>query len=615
MAEQQQQQQSQRRRFLHGLLVLAAPYWRGGGRRSWRAWGLTALLAALGVSQVLLAMWVNLWTADLFDALERRSAGRFAHQAAIFALIVLLTMLSNGAHLAVKRRLQLRWREALTMRILGAWMERARHYQIALVPGEHDNPDGRIAEDIRVATEAAVDLGHSLLYCVLLLLTFVGILWSLSDIVEVAGFPVPGHMVWLALLYASAGSVAAFILGRPLVRATDQRQGTEADFRFGLVRAREGAEGIALARAEPEERGRLATLFATIAAAWNRQTLFLGRLTLFSAGYVTLAPVFPILVATPRYLAGAVTLGGLMQVAQAFQQVTAALSWPVDNFARVAEWRASAERVLALRHALDELDAELAEISTGAARIEVVAAPRLALRGLDVANADGTAVATGISFEVAPGERVLVAGDPGALAAVFRVLAGIWPWGRGRIERPDGERRLAFLGPTPWLPGRTLREALCLPLGCAAVPEATLQDALARCGLTHLAARLDETGAWDHELSSADRQRLGIARLLLHRPAWILLHEATDALDAPAEAELIRTLAAALPAAATTTIVAFGRPSTPPELFHRTLTLERAPDGAVLIHETRARRALPRPPPPPAPVLDWMRRGFGHRRS
>ncbi|MBW8268209.1 ABC transporter ATP-binding protein/permease [Caldovatus aquaticus] len=596
--------------FFRELARLAAPYWRGARRA--RAWGLTVALALLTVAQVLLAMWVNLWTADLFDALERRSTERFLQQVLVFAAIVTLVMLCNGAHLVVKRRVQLGWREALTADMLATWMDRARHYQIAHVPGDHDNPDGRIAEDIRVTTEAAVDLGHSLLYAAMLLATFVGILWSLSDAVEVAGIPIPGHMVWLALLYAAAGSILAFVFGRPLVRATDQRQGTEADFRFGLVGAREGAEGIALARAEPHVRRRLATLFAAIAASWDRQTVFLGRLTLFSSGYATLAPVFPILVATPRFLAGTITLGTLMQVAQAFQQVTAALSWPVDNFARIAEWRASVERTLGLCHALDDLDAELAEISVGTARIERIEAPHLAVRGLDVANADGTAVATGITLEVAPGERVLITGDPAALAAVFRVLAGIWPWGRGRIERPETDG-LAFLGSAPWIPEGTLREALCPPRddGSAPPPEAALREALERTGLGHLCDRLDEAAAWGKVLSAGERERLGFAQMLLRRPAWIVLHQATDALAPDAEAALLQTLVATLPA---TTIVSFGRPAQPAELFHRSLTLERASDGTVLIHETRARRAVLRRPPPRVPVLDWMREGFGHRR-
>ena len=282
---------------VHGFLRLAGGYWRGSG--CWRAWSLTLGLALLTVALVLLQMRLNLWTADLFDALERRSTDRFLTQVAVFAAIVLGTVATTTAHQWVKRRLQLEWRNWLTARIIGRWMDRAKHYQVVFLPGDHDNPDGRIAEDTRIATEWAVELAHSLLYCVATLAGFVGLLWSLSGLTFIGGVPIRGHMVWLALLYAAAGSVVAFLLGRPLVRATDERQGREADFRLALVRAREGAEPIALAHAEVVARRRLARLFAGVAAAWHRQTAFLSRLTFFTSGYATLTPVFPLLFTTP----------------------------------------------------------------------------------------------------------------------------------------------------------------------------------------------------------------------------------------------------------------------------------------------------------------------------
>jgi vitamin B12/bleomycin/antimicrobial peptide transport system ATP-binding/permease protein len=336
---------------------LAGGYWHGRG--CWSAWGLTAGLALLAVTLVLLQIRLNLWTADLFDALERRSTDRFVTQLAVFAAIVAGTVLATTAHQVVKRRLQLGWRDWLTTRVTGAWMDRARHHRLALAPtGEHDNPDGRITEDIRIATEWAVDLAYTLLYCLATLAGFVGILWSLSGLVFVGAVPVHGHLVWLALLYATLGAAAAFALGRRLVHATNARQGVEAGFRVGLMHAREAAEPIALAGAEAAERGRLARLFAEVAAAWHRQTVFLARLSLFTAGYSVLTPVFAILFATPRYLIGTITLGELVQTGQAFQQVTNALSWPIDQFPRIAEWRASVERVLALAGALARLEAD-----------------------------------------------------------------------------------------------------------------------------------------------------------------------------------------------------------------------------------------------------------------
>ncbi|MFN7332275.1 MAG: SbmA/BacA-like family transporter, partial [bacterium] len=246
------------------------------------------------------------------------------------------------------------------------------HDQADLIPGDHANPDGRIAEDVRIATEVAIDLACSLFYCILLLITFVGILWSLSGWFEVAGVHVPGHLVLLAFLYAGLGAFVAFFLGRPLVRATDTRQTNEADFRFGLVRAHESGESIAVARGEPLERERLESVFETIAQSWHGQSMGLARLMAFSSGYVALAGVLPILVGTPRFLEGTLSLGRLMQSGQAFQQVTAALSWPIDNLALIAGWRASVERVLMLDEAVRVVTLEAARMGDTALNLDRV---------------------------------------------------------------------------------------------------------------------------------------------------------------------------------------------------------------------------------------------------
>ncbi|MFC7736142.1 ABC transporter ATP-binding protein/permease [Roseomonas sp. GCM10028921] len=341
--------------MLRDFLHLAGGYW--WGTRRWHAWGLTAGLILLTVALVLLQIRLNVWTAELFDALERRSTADFLTQVWVFAAIVFGTVLTTRAHVMFKRSLQIEWRNWLTMRLMERWMDRAKQYQLALMPGRHDNPDGRIAEDARIATEWAVELAHSLLFCAATLFSFVPLLWELSGLTFIGSQPVYGHMVWLAILYTLLGAVGALILGRRLVRTTDVRQGREANFRLALVRAREGAMAIALAHSEPAVRRRLARLFSGIAVAWHRQTAVLSRLTIFSSGYATLAPVFPLLITTPRYLAGTITLGELMQTAQAFQQVNGALSWPIDKFQQIAEWRASTGRVLALAGAADGLEA------------------------------------------------------------------------------------------------------------------------------------------------------------------------------------------------------------------------------------------------------------------
>ncbi len=591
--------------FFAAFIRLSGRYWAGAGR--WKPRLLVALLVAVIVAQVAIAIRLNVWNADLFDALERHSTDGAMAQIGIFVLILFGTMVTNTAHLAIRRLLYIDWRRWLTGRVIGNWMQDGRHYQAGLIPGDHANPDGRIAEDIRIAAEGAIDLASSLFSCLLLLVTFVGILWSLSGWVSIAGVPLPGHLVILAFLYAGTGAVVAFVLGRPLVRATDARQTREADFRFSLVRARESAEPIALARGETAERARLGGQFEAIAPAWRQQSTGLARLVAFSSGYGTLAVVFPVLVGTSRFLAGTLTLGGLMQSAQAFQQVTSALSWPVDNLPRIAEWRASVERVLALEDAVRIVTLEAARSGETAINLDRTAANWLGVQDLWVAAPDGTAMLSALTLQVAQGERVLVDGDPEAAAALFRVVAGIWPWGRGQVELP-ADADLIAVGSRPFLPEGSLRRALGFPAAPDHHADLVLAEALGRVGLEHLTSRLDDPTDWPRTLSGAELQRLSFARVLLFQPGWIVLGDATDALDADGADRMLAVLAEHLPSAA---VVLIGRHPGSAETFNRRMTLARVGDGEVLLHEIYARRqAMVKPRPRPLRVVDWLRQGF-----
>ena len=489
-------------------------------------------------------------------------------------------------------------------------MDGARHYQVAQIPGDHDNPDGRIAEDIRIATEYAIDLAISLFHAALLLASFVGVLWSLSGRVGRLGIELPGHMVLLAVLYAAFGSVVAFLLGRPLVRATDLRQTREADFRFGLVRAREDAEPIALARGEALERDRIAGLVAAIGPAWAAQSQALSRLTGFSAGYLTLAPVFPILVTTPRYIADSTTLGTLMQTAQAFQQVTAALSWPVDNLQRIAEWRASLERVLLLEDGIRIVAAEDARIGPDAIVIERMPDVPLSLASICVAAPDGTALLRDITLHVAPGESILVNGDADAARALFRVLAGIWPWGQGVLHLPP-EADIAAIGERPHLPKGALHAALAFPAPASRYPPEEATAALAAAGLAHLVPRLAQDGDWARALGMAEIQRMAFARLLLHQPRWVMLCETMASLEPDEADDMLDLLEAAPPE---TGVLVLGHHPGRGERFSRRLILHRLPDGQILLREIHVKRQAARQPRPrPLPVVDWLRGGHGHR--
>ena len=565
--------------FLLRFVRLGGPYWRSAERG--RALTLTAALVALTVLQAGVPVALNVWTEGLFDSLAERSLPRFTALLGVLVVIIAANVAIVTTHLRVKRRLQVGWRDWLTRAVGDDWMQAGRHYQVTFIPGEHDNPDGRIAEDARITTEYAIDLAHSLFYVALLAGSFAGILWVLSgDLAVPLGdfeLHVPGHLVWVALAYSALGTSVALLLGRPLVRATDLRQTREADFRFGLVHARENALAVALVHGEADERRRFRDLFRALVAAWDRQTRALAQIFVYVSSWSVLTQVFPVLVAAPRYIAGTITLGVLMQTAQAFQQMMTALSWPVDNLAKLADWRASVERVLGLQEALARLGAQAAGPARGIQLAESDT-PELAFVDLAIANADGSVAVQPFSATIRLGERILLTGDTGAAVQLFKAAAGLWPWGRGRVERPRGAR-VFFMPPKPYLPIGPLRAALAYPAPAEPFPDASVQAALRRVGLEHLMARLDASEIWEQVLTVGEQQRLGFARLLLHRADWIFIEEAADALDPDGVAAMLRLLADEFPQAA---IVTIGHdPALAP--FHpRRLVLARSDGGAVL---------------------------------
>jgi putative ATP-binding cassette transporter len=541
--------------FFRRFLDLARGYW--SGEKKWSVWLLTLSFVALTIGQVVQPVMFNLWSERLFDALEQHSMERFLIVVAAIGGIIVFNIFVQVLHLRAKRRLQFGWRRWLSEKVLDEWLTKGRHHQLAFMPGEHDNPDGRIAEDIRITTEYAIDLAHSLLYCLILLVSFTNILWMLSGSLDVSlaglSFHIPGYLLYVAIVYAAIGTTIALLLGRPLVRAVNRRQGLEADYRFGLVRVREHAQPIALLHAEGEERRHLFSLLKGVRAGWYGQTRALSIVTIFSAGYSVLCAGFPFLISAPRYISGAISLGILMQTAQAFQQTVAALSWPIDNLGHVAEWRASVERVLALKASLTHLNREVEE---GSQRILVEHSHRsqtMSFQDLAIDDVGGRPMIGKFSAEIFPGERVLISGDPVAAVTLFRAVARVWPWGSGRIALP-AHTRVFFMPQRPYLPQGPLRRALCYPSNAETLSDAVAVAALERVGLAHMTRRLYDSAPWEDALPLAEQQRIGFARLLIRRPDWIFLEDATDALDAAGEAEMRQILEEEFPQATVLTI-------------------------------------------------------------
>ncbi len=572
-----------RRHFLRQVFRLAGPYWKCERRAKIRAATLSLFL--LTVAQVGLTVWGNHWNRALFDALEQRSVRGVLIQVAVFALIFAISIVVTGAHLLVKRWLQLDWRAWLTDQLMGCWMEDGRHYRLLFTTGEHDNPDQRIAEDIRIATESAIGLGHTLVFSFLILGLFADILWSVSGTMAVPGttVEVPGYMVPLAFVYAALGSGLGWILGRPLVRSTNALQTAEATFRFGLSRARENTEAIALMRGEPMERIGSTARFGQVVREWHRQSFAYLGLVSFGTAYGALLPVFPILIAAPQYIAGAMTLGVLMQAAQAFQRLTGALSWPVDNIGEIARCRASAERVLSLDEAIRRLDAS--DIAPDAARIVVERSdrPMLAIEDLSIADPSGEILLDRFSTEIRRGERVLITGHPVVTGSLFKTLGGLWPLGSGKVSLP-GDGALLFVPQHPFLPEETLRAVLCYPFASEVFTDADIRQAMAQAGIAWLLPRLDDRDDWEQVLSRRARQRVGFARVLLQRPAWIFMEEATDAFDPKGQRLILEMLRRELPDATLVTITFRSHPDL--EALHdRTLVLDRGRKPATSLWE------------------------------
>jgi putative ATP-binding cassette transporter len=549
-------------------------------------------VVALTIAQVLVQIRFNTWNRDFFNALDKRDAAAFREQILVFLLLAAASMAAAVYQLYLKQLLQLGWREWLTRRFSESWLHDSRQYQLEAGAAEADNPDQRIAEDVRIATELAIEFTVGLLISVSMLVAFVGILWSLSGPLDVVlggyNLHVEGYMVWAAVLYACIGSGLTWLVGRPMVGINVRRTTAEADFRFGLTRAREGGESIALIRGEADERRGLSRLFGEVRSAVRDLMRSQRNLMWLTSAYGTLAMIFPTVVAAPAYFSGAMSLGGLMQVGAAFGQVQAALNWFVDSFPRIAEWRSAVSRLVALQDALDDLEAVATDPSQPTIAIEELPTDvphRLELDALEIAFVDGTTVIADAFAVIEPGERVLIKGESGTgKSTLFRAIGGLWPWGGGRIVTPP-RADMCFLPQRPYLPLGTLAGTLCYPVPQEDFEPALQRDALAQVGLGHLAERLPEEQRWDRVLSLGEQQRLAFARLLLQKPHWIFLDEATAALDEPNQDAMMTLLTESLPDAA---IISIGhRPGL--DAFHtRTLTLEKREGGATF------RRAAPR---------------------
>ena len=554
-------------------MVLAGLKERPGRRSLYLlAAAIVAVIVATAVAQVAL----NAWNQPFYNAIERRDLPGFIQQLKVFFGLAAILLVLNVAQTGINQLLRLKLRELATQDLIANWMTEKRAARISRAGEIGVNPDQRIHADAQHLAEVTTDLGVGLLQSTILLVSFVGVLWVLSEgmSLPIGGreVEIPGYMVWAALIYAGGGSWLSWRVGRPLVRLGKERYAREADLRAALVHSAAQADGIALNNGEAEERRALGADLEEVLAVGRRIVRSQVQLTTVTGGYGWVALVFPIIVVAPGYFAGDASFGTLMMAVGAFNQVQNALRWFVDNTGVIADWRATFARVMDFRRALLDLD----RFEAGEERFDRGPhdAGGLALDDLEVATRHGRLRLSEPKVEMAPGERVLILGrQEGGKSTLFQAIAGLWACGTGRIGLPPPDETM-FLAAGPFLPMGTLREALAYARPGAQPGDAELAAALRRVGLDRLAGSLDAPGRWDRELTLDEQERLGYARLLIGRPKWLVADQAFDPTDEASRETILSILQGEL---AATAVLNIANTPLPEGFYGRTVRLVAEP--------------------------------------
>ncbi|MCF5139610.1 ABC transporter ATP-binding protein/permease [Pseudomonas edaphica] len=526
-----------RGQFLRRTWAMITPYWRS--EEKGKAWLLLAVVIGLTLFSVAISVWLNHWYKDFYNALEKKDTAAFWQQIIYFCGIAAVAILGAVYRLYLTQMLTIRWRAWLTEKHFARWLNNKNYYQLEQ-GGYTDNPDQRISEDLNSFTLNTLALGLGLLRNVVSLVSFSIILWGVSGSIEVFGITIPGYMFWCALLYAAVGSWLTHLIGRRLIGLSNQQQRFEADLRFSMVRVRENAESIALYNGESNENQRLSARFGKV---WHNYWDIMKvskRLTFFTAGYEQIAVVFAFIVAAPRYFAGKIELGELMQINSAFGNVQGNFSWFITAYSDLASWRASSDRLLSFHEAMSRNEQRAPAIDVRPQGEQLV------VKDLGMDLADGRHLLTDADMTVEPGQRVMLSGRSGSgKSTLLRAMGDLWPAGHGSICLPAA--RYLFLPQKPYLPIGSLKAVLSYPQDDSTYPAERYAQVLETCRLPHLVSRLDEANHWQRMLSPGEQQRLAFARALLFAPQWLYMDEATSAMDEEDEANLYQALIDELP--------------------------------------------------------------------
>jgi putative ATP-binding cassette transporter len=558
---------------------IASPYFYSEDKLAGR--GLLAAIIVLQLASVGGDVLINQWRNRFYNALQEKDWNGFVREMIVFCVLAGVTVLLAVYQTYLTQWLQIRWRKWMTTRFLGEWLHNANYYRMELQGEAADNPDQRLSDDVKQFVIQTLSISIGLLGSIVSLASFVIILWGLSEAAPLTLFgheiPIPGYLVWGALIYAIFGTALTQWIGRPLVNLNFEQQRYEADFRFNLVRVRENTEQIALLKGESAERTQLLQRFGSVISNWYGIMSRTKRLNAFTSSYAQAAVVFPFILMSPAFFANKILLGALIQTAEAFGKVQDSLSFFVSAYTTLADWRSTVARLDGFEMSVNSA----AKLPSRTPSIEVIPSGNdgIGIEQLLIQLPNGKAQVSASAFSIRPHQGTLVMGPSGAgKSTLFRAIAGVWPFGSGEISVP-AKASLMMLPQRPYFPIGPLKAALAYPAAPDSFSSAEVSDVLTAVGLPQLTARLDEDAHWNRMLSVGEQQRLGLARALLHRPQYLFLDEATASLDEPSEARLYRLLHERLP---TTTIVSIGHRSTLRDFHERTVELVHEGDGFTL---------------------------------
>lgn len=535
------------RLFFQDVWRLLKPYWVS--EEKWPAYLLLTLIIACVSIQVMTSLAFNQFQREFFDALQNFNTPLIGHLLLRYAMLLAIFVLTIGYNSYFVGLLSVRWRRWMTNHYLTDWLSQHTYYRMQVMNKNVDNPDQRISEDLDSFPSTAVSIFTNLLSSVLMLIVFGIVLWRLSGNLHVPVgthrfFVIPGYLVWSALLYAIIGSGLMIFIGRILANLNYLQQRYNADFRFGMARLREVSEQVAIYHGEKVEKHKFQELFKRVFKNFVNIIKVQKRLMFFQNGYTAASFVVGLTAALPLFLAKKIQIGGMMQISQAFGYVLDSFSVFISLFTTFASWRSVIFRLTEFTHAMNET-----KTLSAASKIQVDehAQENLMVRDLDLSLPDGTPLLQHINIMVAPGEMVLLTGQSGVgKSTLLRALAGIWPYGHGKILLPKG-KSLLFLPQKPYLPIASLRDALFYPGITSSVDDNGLRKILTACGLEKFQTELEVVRNWAQELSLGEQQLIGFARVFLQKPDWLFLDEATSALDEKTEIKIYQALREYLP--------------------------------------------------------------------